>query len=312
MHILPYESKFLPQVLELSKRSDSTPRSEATWNGNHMTAVLAFDQEKLIGMIPFEPRSFKFSSSLNLKVLWVSGAHVDEAYRSLGIGKAMDDKITEFFPDTQGVLAYRQDEESRAYQWYMKTGYRPMCLIESFKKSVEPAKAKSNHRVYDTKEQVAGFGEQMIKLSNAVALASAWDGGYPGRTASFWKNVYESHYYKDFYKYSLISIEDRGDWKAYAFVGETSLRDGIKRLDILELICLLEKQLLQDLFAAIEDVATKRKLAEVRIQCSASDSLKPLILKEGFTKRWETNILGKLRKVPYPQRNWKYFQVDYI
>ncbi|MCK4882216.1 MAG: hypothetical protein KAS92_04255, partial [Candidatus Omnitrophica bacterium] len=50
----------LDSVLELIRVSDATDRTEETWNKNNMTAMLAFDQEQLIGLIPFEKRKVVF------------------------------------------------------------------------------------------------------------------------------------------------------------------------------------------------------------------------------------------------------------
>ena len=135
--IRPFQKTDLEEVLALNKGSDSTDRSRETWQGNNMTAMLAFDRDRLIGAIPFEPRSFLVGDGNLIKVLWVSGAHVEPEYRNKGIGKAMDEKIKEyFFPEFKAVLVYRQDEASSAYRWYKKLGFSDLLPILSFKNGV--------------------------------------------------------------------------------------------------------------------------------------------------------------------------------
>jgi len=313
MQIRPYSPELLSQALELSKRSDSTPRTAETWGGNQLKAVLAFQDDKPIGIIPLEPRIFKVSASRYVNALWVSGAHVDEPYRSGGIGTAMDAGIAKFYPDADAIFAYRQDETSRAYQWYIKRGYQPLCSILSFKKEAAKAVTNISYHIYETQKDMESQGKSLLGLFEKTAGHS---GGYPKRTVSFWAHTREFHYYKNFYKYFLLTIEEQGDLCAYAFVGETSIRDGIKRLDILELISPLEDQILQKVFDAVFDLARKAKLQQVRIQCAQTDPLINQVKAMGFTLRWQTNILGKALKPAAVNekaaREWKYFQIDYI
>ena len=52
--IRPYHKSHRADVLSLIERSGFTTRDVETWEANNMSAVLAFDSEKLIGAIPFE------------------------------------------------------------------------------------------------------------------------------------------------------------------------------------------------------------------------------------------------------------------
>ena len=313
MQIRLYTPDLLPTVLELLRRSDSTPRTPETWEGNGMSALLAFEGDRAVGLIPLQPREFKISAGCYVNALWVSGAHVDMPYRSKGLGAAMDAKIVTFYPQAQAVFAYRQDEDSRAYQWYMKMGYKPMSLIFSFKKEVPVQVKDVDYKIYTTKKDIEGRGEQMLTLFNELAGKS---GGYPRRSVSFWGHTWGFHYYRDFYQYALLTIEEQGQLLAYAFVGETSIRDEVKRLDILELASPIQTGVFQRIIDVIIDYAQHKKLQELRIQCAALDPLKEKIASMGFTLRWQTNILGKelkpgsLKQADTP--NWKYFQIDYI
>ena len=106
--IRPYRENDLPRVLALLEKSDSTHRTENSWRGNDMTAVLAFDGKRLVGLVPFEQRRFVLSPKKSIPVLWASGVHVEPEYRNQGIGSRMDQSLRQyFFPSAQAVLVFR-------------------------------------------------------------------------------------------------------------------------------------------------------------------------------------------------------------
>ena len=79
INIKLFEDKYLSQALALLNESDHTNRSLSTWQNNSMTAVLAFHDEVLIGIIPFEQHEIKLSIENKIDGLWVSGAYVKPA-----------------------------------------------------------------------------------------------------------------------------------------------------------------------------------------------------------------------------------------
>ena len=134
-------------------------------------------------------------------------------------------------------------------------------------------------------------------------------GGYPRRKKDFWARIPKFHYYKRYYRYHLLKTQQEGSLRSYAFLGETNMKDKIRRFDILEM---------PDPTAlnAVMHFAFKKKLKEVRIQCAAHDPCLKIYKAYKFKERWETFILGKqLRcgtlKGATP-KNWKHFHIDYI
>jgi len=125
IEIRAFKQEDLSAVLDLIRVSDSTDRTEGTWIKNNMTAVLAFDQERLIGLIPFEKRKVVLCKDKRLNALWASGVHVEPEYRGKGIGSMMDRDIEKYFhPEFEAILVCREDETSRAYRWYEQLGYQ--------------------------------------------------------------------------------------------------------------------------------------------------------------------------------------------
>ena len=52
--IKQFKKEKLNDALSLLEKSDNTNRSLETWYGNDMTAVIAYDEGRPIGIIPFE------------------------------------------------------------------------------------------------------------------------------------------------------------------------------------------------------------------------------------------------------------------
>jgi len=311
--IRAFHNEDLDAVLELIKRSDSTDRTCETWLGNNMTAMLAFDHEKLIGAIPFEKRSVVLDKDQLLKVLWVSAAHVDSAYRSQGIGSKMDQAIEEYFyPEFEAVLVCREDESSPAYRWYMKLGYQPLVPIVSLKKMVEGVPENGcAYVVWNSKQDIQSAGNDLLRCFNRN---TSHYGGFPERTEQFWARKLDVHYYKSFYTYYVVAVMDGQNIAAYALLGQGAMKDKIERFDILEMITPEAMAIKKNLQVSIMDFAQKKQLKEVRIQLADQDCDLEWLRSLGFSERWRTNILGKMicSDKPFPEVRWKYFHVDYI
>jgi len=289
--IRPYQDNDLTQVLALLEKSDSTSRTHETWRGNDMTAVLAFEGEHLIGAIPFEKRQFVLSQEKIIPVLWASGVHVEPEYRSQGVGSSLDQKIEQyFFPLAQAVLVFREDETSPAYRWYKKLGYHDLLPILSFKKEVESPLIKPSYVVWQTQEEIQ---TQEHKLFDFFQKNIGSFYGYPKRHEGFWSGKFVHHYYKKSYSYSVLALRRGEQLMSYAFLGKTAMRDGIERLDILEMITPEDQEIKNNLYQAIVHFASRLAVKEIRIQLSYQDFDAAWMKSRGFTLRWRTNVLGK-------------------
>lgn len=306
MVIRRYDPSLLASSLALLRRSESTPRTPSTWKANRLRAVIAFESKRPIGILPLEPRLFKISGTKTIRALWVSGAHVDGPFRSRGIGRAMDAAITRMYPYAQAVFAYRHDPSSRAYQWYHRQGYRPLCPIVSFKKKVVAPRGRIKFEVLSSPRSIQALGPSLLRVFQKMTGKA---GGYPERSAGFWGHVRKHHYYKKLYKYFLLIIKNKTQLQNYALVGETTMKDKIPRFDILEMSDPL-------MLGPVMQFARQRTLREVRIQCAAHDPWARIYRNQGFQERWRTFILGKsLHPGSFEGgdlKSWKYFHVDYI
>jgi len=317
--IRQFQRSDLNQALELIERSISTNRSVQTWLGNNMTAVLALDGIKLIGIIPFEPRRFSLGGGNSIDVLWVSAAHVEPEYRSRGIGAAMDEKTKEYFsPEFKAVFVYRQDEASPAYRWYRKIGFCKIASIISLKKDVEPPSGSGKYIVLKNESDLQKWEG---KLYEFFKKHNSGYGGFSVRHNRFWSDKFKVHYYKEHYSYSLLLILRRDDLVAYAFTGRTNMKDGVERLDVLEASVSDDTGIKDSLHFSIVDFAHKHSLKEIRVQVLEQGTDIQWWKSYGFIKRWKTNMMGKFFEPlgsseeiisKFPLDKWRYFHIDYI
>ncbi len=306
-----FEESDLEDALELIRDSDSTNRTKETWAENNMTAMLAFDDQQLIGIIPFERRAIVLSPGDEISALWVSAAHVNPKYRSQGIGSKLDQEIKKYFyPEYKAVFVVREDETSAAYRWYKKLGYHHLINIVSFKKDVEPAAGVSSDYVLLEKPQE--FKEWGPRLRDCFQRNVGGSGGFPVRDHEFWLKKFNFHYYRESYRYKILARIEENVVQGYAFLGQTSLRDGVDRFDILEWLASEEAR--NDLYQGIMNYAARINLKELRVQCAQTDPMLAWVKGLGFTRRWQTNLLGKYidSDKKFSGIDWKFFHIDYI
>lgn len=290
----PFKSEYLYGILDLIKKSDSTDRSADTWNGNNMTAIVTFDDDKLIGVLPLERRSFSLGAGRFIDVLWISAAHVEPEYRSQGIGTSMERKIQEyFFPEYKAVFVYRSDETSPAYNWYKKLGYHEFLSILSFKHDVKRPDASVAYVLLSTDAEVQQWEDKLYDCFNRHVGAS---GGFPQRHRRFWSDKLKTHYYREFYTYKIIVLTSYDEISAYAFLGETAMKDGIRRVDVLEFAAPDDSisGIRDSLYNAVMNFASQHGFKEIRIQLSIQDPHLQWIKSLGFVNRWRFNIMGRL------------------
>ena len=312
--IRKYTDNDLDAVLRLIARSEATNRTRQTWTGNDMSAMLAFAGEELIGIIPFERKRIVLGKNEEISALWVSAAHVEQEYRSQGIGTRLDQAIKDvFYPEYEAVFVIREDPKSAAYRWYQKLGYQHLANILSLKWEVLSPGDKMEFTLLDTPEQMFQYGK---KLKTCFEENIGICGGYPKRDERFWGKKPETHYYRDFYSYSIIAIEDKTNSRilAYALLGRTDLRDDVDRLDILEFIVPQEEKIKNHFIRAVAAYTRKIGCRELRVQLAEQDSFTEWFKDCGFVLRWQTNLLGKYIATDkkFEGINWKFFHVDYI
>lgn len=289
-----YTNKDQNALFDLIKKSISTPRTKSSWEGNHMTAILAWDDDKLIGALPLEKREFSIGNDNTIKLLWISAAHVEPEYRSKGIGFKMDSFLRKYYENEfDAICAYREDERSKAYRWYQNMGFHSILPILAFKKSVNKGSCeKKNRLILNSIASVNKYGE---KLHSCFEKTVRSQGGFTKRNEKYWSRVFEHHYYSDLYEFIILAMKShKGGFDAFALLGKTDMKDGVKRYDILEFVATSEKtsSMLHD---NIELYAHENNINELRIQTFAVEPMKEWVNINGYEYRnRRTNILASL------------------
>jgi hypothetical protein len=298
-------------IIEQIKRSNHNDRSLISWHKNNMSAVLALQRNELVGSIPFEQVYLRQYGRPPCRALWISGAYVEEKFRSQGYGTAMDRALERYFPCADIVLAIPPPEGSAGYRWYMNNQYFCVSKIISLKKEVLGSPEKSNYLVYKNSLEAKQVGTALLCCFNKWNQGFS---GFPERYPEFWSNKFEYHYYKKHYKYFILAIHVDGKLEGYVFIGRTSIRDGIERLDILEIGTNNLKVGINELLTCVYNFAIRDGVLEIRFQCLASDPFLSQIQQLGFVKRWETSLVAKNlhSRRGKEESQWRFFQVDYI
>ena len=290
MKIRTYVSSDLSNMQALTERSQGTNRTRLTWEGNRMMGGVAYNEDKLVGAIPLEPREFSLGLEKTIPILWVTGAHVDSEFRRQGLGRKIYNKITEsYYPEYDGVFVYRGEENSLAYKWYIQLGFQVLLPIISYKIAVRQSK---NVPMYDC--IVFDESHNNIKLYNSFQTNFGEFGGSMCRHQQYLFDRINTHFYQDSYQYYVLSIINKSRIKSYAVLGLTEIRDGVQRFDVLDHSVPDTDQARNELFEAVMDFAHKKQLEEVRIQTSFQHPGRNFFEKFGFIYRWRTNLMGSL------------------
>lgn len=307
-----FNNKDLQQVIKLIKDSSHTNRSISTWKQNNMTAILAFKDNLLIGAIPFEQHNIKLSLNKYSEGLWVSGAFIKGKYRSLGIGSLLDSEIKKLIPKKKIIMVMRHDEGTPAYRWYVKNNYSVVSKILSLKMSVIKNNLvnSKNYKILKV-SKVRKYSKELIKIfefHNNKKL------NFPKRHINYWENRMLFHYYKKFYKFYIILITLVSGQKSFAILGETSIKDNMPRIDILEISSSTNKKDFKNLMDKIHHFSNKIGVREVRTQVANCDELKDLFIDYGFIQRWKTNLMSKKlnKEIIIYKNKTRFFQIDYI
>ena len=206
----------------------------------------------------------------------------------------------------------RHDEGTDAFRWYVKNHYSILSEILSLKMEIKSKTVREakNYNIINSHE-IGEYSEELLQIFKNHHNDKV---NYPERSVNSWKDRIQFHYYHSFYKFFVILTKSNTGARNFALLGETSIKDNILRIDILELSCKTNVVDLTNLFEKIHHFGMTRNVKELRIQVSKYDNIKNAALKYGFKLRWKTNLMyknlnskNKLSKI-----DTRFFQIDYI
>ncbi len=120
-------------ILKFIEENGFNPRDKITWVGLQMGAMTAWVGERLIGAIPFEPRTLRISATETIQSIHETVVAVDPEFRGSGIGSQLQQALAD---DTSAgaklITVFREEPESAAYRWYLKNKFAPAMNIRSW------------------------------------------------------------------------------------------------------------------------------------------------------------------------------------
>ena len=116
IQIKKYNKKDLNHILNFLKKNVYTNRTKKTWIKNLMTATIAKDKNKIIGILPFERINIKINNKFE-NVLWISSLFLLSKYRNQKIGKKILEYSKKIFSkNIRYFFVMREDPKSKAYR----------------------------------------------------------------------------------------------------------------------------------------------------------------------------------------------------
>ena len=126
-----YNPKYLQSILKFLKENVYTKRTKNTWNKNYMTSVIAKDNRRIIGILPFEKVYLKIHDKFE-RVLWISSLFLRPKFRNKKLGKSILEYSKRIFSKNfKFILVMREDEGSKAFRWYQKNEFKVISKILS-------------------------------------------------------------------------------------------------------------------------------------------------------------------------------------
>ncbi len=300
-------------VIDLIQSSEHTNRDKSSWDFNKMTALVAYKDSELIGIIPFEQHTIKIDQKVDAEILWITAAYIKPEYRSIGIGSSMNNEIKNFFSEKKYVFVMRHNEGTLAYKWYVKNGYKVLSEVNSLKLDKDNFNKLSyqNYEVINEYDQIKSVSSKLLSSFNSYNSNKF---NFPKRNLASWTDRLKYHYYSNYYDYNIILNTSNKDLNNFALIGFTSFKDNIYRIDILEISCLKNFSEFKNLIGNVIDHANQRNVSEIRVQVAVKDYLHEYFCKLGFTHRWNTNLMIKplSDKIELNFVNTRFFQIDYI
>jgi GNAT superfamily N-acetyltransferase len=318
-------------VIRLSRRSDRgailrfieqigfNPRDAATWDGLGMVAMTAWSGAQLVGAIPLEPRLWQLWPGCVVSAVHQTSVGVLPEFRGRGIGSLMQEALDAHQPALASIATvFREDETSRAYQWYRRNGFVPALRASAWVADV-PSDADVSVPV-----DVLDPGDPGIDWTSIDKLWREQQvdhcGGFVCRTRRPLRDWLSVHPYRNRYHFKILPLHDGGDLVAYAVLGVGQLHSRTTRVEIMEQATRAgSPRLVEELCRATTAFAARHGYRPVRWAMAAGDPGVNVARRQGFEQNWEFDLLWRplasldvtLPSVAERRRLWRYHSLDY-
>lgn len=312
--------KDVPKILQFIKHSGFTERSLESWFGDNMDAVIAIENDSIVGAIPFSVRQLKINKDLFVKAAHVSAVGVKEEYRSQGIGSKLISFIeNEYFPEIDCVVVNREDKngKDRAYKWYIKNGFLDLMNVRYLYANAFDLPLYNQGKFKVSVLKIDDSSINNIDYNNLLKIFNLTFrdvGGFQKRDKDFLIKRFKYHYYKKLNTYYLLTLSDDNDVIAYSIFGKNFIRQKAGKIDILEYGFDRYKVNVKDLVYALSSFCVSNNIPIIRYVTSDEIDVYSELLSIGFkdSDGFKFMALPLRPQVLNDKSCWTFFSFDYI
>jgi GNAT superfamily N-acetyltransferase len=242
---------------------------------DHVT-VLAEEEGKIVGAIPFDLRDFLLRPGLSLRAGFAHMVCVDEKFRARGVGSGMMRFAKEHLPQfCEGMLVYTGGEGVAPYTFYEKNNFIDLQYSRFFEQDQPKAAFPPGIQVMSfIPEQI---GEEV--LNTCYQQAYAQYGGFPIHAPGYWRRMMEGIIYAEIPTEFMIAVNIRAaNLAGYAIFGFDA-----EGCTILELASAASnpQEIAQLIQAAVAE-AGRRGCKHIQMLASTHHPAAPLLIRAGF------------------------------
>jgi len=279
-----YEPRDVEQTVEVIHRVFHVyPIPYASWarmeSHDHAT-VLAEQDGRLIGAIPFDIRDFLIRPGVSLRAAFAHLVSVDALYRNAGVGSGMMKFAKENLPAVcDGLFVYTGSEGRAPYTFYEKNGFVDLQYSRFYSLPVTRGAVPADVQVVPF--DPAALGEQ--EICEAYQRAYAEYAGFPVRFPGFWEQAMDSIIYVEIpTDFHLAQVHRGAELCGYAIFGFA--REGAT---ILEMVVTpqddsSQETIAEKLLIAVIAAVAERDVPEVRMLASSHHPALLALHKLGF------------------------------
>ncbi|MBC7107146.1 MAG: GNAT family N-acetyltransferase, partial [Firmicutes bacterium] len=194
-----------------------SPEYWADWSRGQVTAAVAIRDGEVVGAVPFQFRDFLIRPGVSVPVAWEYSVCTREDVRGTGVGSRLMEVAAEFLRGRcLAMMVYREDERSRAYRFYRRTGHEDLAYLTSWVR--EPAPVWPSEAV--RRVAYAEFLEQQERAVDLFRSAYGNQAGYPPRFCGYYEVAVQTPQYEEVpLDLSVLQVPAEGSMRGYAVIG---------------------------------------------------------------------------------------------
>ncbi len=189
--------------------------SREHWQAMNCTAVVAREDERLVGFIPLQFREQCLNSHVTIPVVYENAVGVAQEMRGRGIGTQMMDKAAHFISDrVDAMMVVRGGERTDGYRFYRKAGHGDLMYARRYALPMTDGTPCTPLDVPGKMRVSPVDRDRWLALEPAtLSLYHRQYGRFGGgqrRKPGYWRMILDGHVYRD-WAWRLFALWRNGD-----------------------------------------------------------------------------------------------------